>query len=66
MKLTKENIFKRLRNWKTIVALFALLGMIAKSLGYAGLEGQLGEIQNAVYILGTALGIWTDHEGGEE
>ena len=38
MKLTKENMFKRLRNWKIWVALFALVGMIAKSLGYVEFE----------------------------
>lgn len=62
MKLTKENIFKRLRNWKTIVALFALVGMIVKTLGYADLEGKLGQIQEIVYALGLVLGVWTDHE----
>ena len=62
MKLTKENMFKRLRNWKIWVALFALVGMIAKSLGYAGFERQLGQLQDIVYILGIMLGVWTDHE----
>lgn len=62
MKLTKENIFKRLRNWKTWVALFALAGMIVKALGYAELEGQLGQAQDVVYVLGVMLGLWTDHE----
>lgn len=62
MKLTKENIEKRLRNWKTIVALFSFIGLVLKTFGYTSFEGTLGEIQNVVYILGTALGIWTDHE----
>ncbi len=62
MNFIKENTFKRLRNWKTWVALFALVGMIAKSLGYTEFEGQLGQIQDVVYILGIMLGLWTDHE----
>lgn len=62
MKLTKENIFKRLRNWKTWISLFALIGMVAKSLGYADLQGQLGQIQEVVYTVGVILGLWTDHE----
>jgi uncharacterized membrane protein len=62
MKLTKENIFKRLRNWKTWVALFALIGMIAQSLGYADFKGQLGQIQEVIYTVGVLLGLWTDHE----
>lgn len=66
MKLTKENTVKRLRNWKTWVALFALAGMIAKSLGYAELEGQLGQVQEVVYALGVILGLWTDHETMKE
>lgn len=65
MRLTKENIVKRLRNWKTWVALFALVGLVLKSFGYVGFEGQLGDIQNIVYTFGTVFGIWSDHEGGE-
>jgi len=62
MKLTKKEIVKRLRNWKTIVAIFSLVGLLLKSLGYADFEGQLGQIQDAVYAVGAALGIWTGHE----
>ncbi|WP_342046002.1 hypothetical protein [Bacillus sp. OTU530] len=61
MKLTKKEIIKRLRNWKTIVAIFSLIGLVLKSLGYADLEGQLGQIQDAVYTVGAALGIWTNY-----
>lgn len=66
MKLTKENIFKRLRNWKTWVALFALIGMIAKSLGYGDVGGQLGQVQEVIYTVGVLLGFWTDHETVQE
>lgn len=61
MKITKQDILLRLRNWKTIVAIFSLIGLILKTLGYVNFEGQLGNIQDAVYMVGTLLGIWTDH-----
>jgi len=66
MKLTKGNIAKRLSNWHTWVALFALAGMIGKSLGYGDFEGALGQIQEIVYTFGVILGVWSSHEGGEE
>lgn len=62
MKFTKENIIKRLRNWKTWVALFALAGMILKAFGYAGFQGELGQWQELVYTLGVLLGVWSDHD----
>jgi hypothetical protein len=62
MKFTKENMLKRLHNWKTWVALFSLVGILLKTLGYANFEGWLGQIQEVVYMAGTLLGIWTDHE----
>ena len=49
-------------NWKTWVALFALIGMIAKALGYGDFEGQLGEIEAIVYTAGVILGVWSDHK----
>ncbi|UOY92559.1 hypothetical protein MUG87_19460 [Ectobacillus sp. JY-23] len=63
MKLTKENLLKRLRNWKTWVALFALIGMILESLGYTNFQGTLGKWEETIYTLGILLGVWSDHDG---
>ncbi|PEW66955.1 hypothetical protein CN448_18670 [Bacillus cereus] len=62
MPLTKENIKRRLRNWKTWVALFSCAGLVLSAFGITGFEGKLDTIQKAVYLFGIALGIWTDHE----
>ncbi|ANY29984.1 TPA: hypothetical protein ACGXMH_004544 [Bacillus mobilis] len=62
MPLTKENIKRRLRNWKTWVALFSCAGLVLSVFGITGFEGKLDMIQKAVYLFGIALGIWTDHE----
>ncbi|AJH17135.1 hypothetical protein ACU80C_28835 (plasmid) [Bacillus mycoides] len=61
MPLTKENILKRLRNWKTWVALFSCLGLILSVFGVTGFEGNLEKVQQSVYLFGIALGIWTSH-----
>ena len=61
MPLTKENILKRLRNWKTWVALFSCFGLILSVFGVTGFEGNLEKVQQAVYLFGFALGIWTSH-----
>ncbi|PFL14001.1 hypothetical protein COJ07_29215 [Bacillus cereus] len=62
MPLTKENIKRRLRNWKTWVALFSCVGLVLSVFGVTGFEGKLDTIQKTVYLCGIALGIWTDHE----
>ncbi|MCP1124550.1 hypothetical protein NKR74_14765 [Bacillus sp. 3103sda1] len=62
MKFTKENIVKRLRNWKTWVALFSCAGLLLQVFGVTGFEGNLEKIQQAVYMIGIVLGIWTDHD----
>lgn len=62
MKLTKENIEKRLSNWKTWVALFALVGLVLQTFGLVGCEGTLGKIQEIVYTADVLLGVWSDHE----
>lgn len=53
---------RRLRNWKTWVALFSCVGLVLSAFGLTGFEGNLDMIQKAVYLFGIALGIWTDHE----
>lgn len=62
MPITKENIKRRLRNWRTWVALFSCAGLVLSAFGITGFEGKLDMIQKAVYLFGIALGIWTDHE----
>ncbi|MGG2091222.1 hypothetical protein AB1283_25975 [Bacillus sp. S13(2024)] len=64
MKITKEEIIKRLQNWKTWVALFSLIGLLLKTMGYGDFTGQLGQIQDAVYTIGSLLGLWTTHGDG--
>lgn len=66
MKITKEEIIKRLRNWKTWVGLFSLIGLLLKTMGYGDFTGQLGQIQDAVYVLGSLLGFWTTHGDGTD
>ncbi|CAM4363506.1 hypothetical protein BAMA_15815 [Bacillus manliponensis] len=60
--MNKQHIKKRLRNWKTWVALFSCLGLILQVFGVTGFEGNLEKVQQAVYLFGIALGIWTSHE----
>ncbi|MGG4462596.1 hypothetical protein ABEO79_00055 [Micromonospora provocatoris] len=60
-----KKLKKRLRNWKTWVALFGATGLTLQAFGIQGFEGTLGHIQDAVYLYGIALGLWTDHEAGE-
>lgn len=64
MKLSQKSI-KKIRNWKTWVALFALVGMILEAFGITNFEGTLGKIQEIVYTAGIILGVWSDHEGGK-
>ncbi|PEF23102.1 hypothetical protein [Bacillus pseudomycoides] len=64
--MSKENIKKRLRNWKTWVALFSCFGLILTGFGITGFEGNLEKVQQAVYMFGIALGIWSDHEENEQ
>lgn len=59
--MDKQHIKKRLRNWKTWVALFSCVGLILQAFGVSGFEGSLEKVQQAVYFLGIALGVWTSH-----
>jgi len=65
LPLTKENILKRLRNCKTWVALFSCFGLVLSAFGVTGFEGNLEKVQQAIYMFGIALGVWSDHEDGK-
>ncbi|MES1051877.1 hypothetical protein FOA24_21900 [Bacillus thuringiensis] len=65
MKVTKENIQKRLRNWKTWVALFSLVGFLCSKFGLPEAKSFLDEMVPYVFTLGITLGIWSDHEENE-
>jgi len=60
--MTKENIVKRLRNWKTWVALFSLVGFVFTKFGMPEADNFLKELLPYLFAVGVALGIWTDHE----
>ncbi|MEI5913116.1 hypothetical protein [Bacillus albus] len=62
MNLSKENIKKRLRNWKTWVAVFSLLGFILTKFGMPGAKNFLDELAPYVFVFGMSLGILIDHE----
>ncbi|HDR7872385.1 TPA: hypothetical protein QCY10_000132 [Bacillus mobilis] len=66
MNLSKENIKKRFRNWKTWVAVFSLLGFILTKLGVPEAKNFLDELAPYVFVFGMSLGIWTDHEANEK
>lgn len=61
--MTKENIRKRLRNWKTWLALASLLGFICAKAGLLETKSFIDEMLPYLFTLGVALGIWSDHEG---
>lgn len=60
--MTKENIKKRLSNWKTWVALFSLVGFLFTQFGMKEVDSFLKELLPYLFTLGVTLGIWTDHE----
>ncbi|CUB58791.1 hypothetical protein BN2127_JRS10_04643 [Bacillus subtilis] len=62
MNLSKENMQKRLRNWKTWVALASLLGFIYAKAGLLETKSFIDEVLPYVFTLGVALGVWSDHE----
>ncbi|HEQ3529160.1 TPA: hypothetical protein VGS93_005728 [Bacillus cereus] len=61
--MTKENIQKRLQNWKTRVALASLLGFICAKAGLLETKGFIDEVLPYLFTLGVSIGVWTDHEG---
>ncbi|PEP99085.1 hypothetical protein [Bacillus toyonensis] len=62
MNLAKENIKKRLQNWKTWVAIASLLGFICAKAGLLETKSFIDEMLPYVFTLGVALGVWSDHE----
>jgi len=60
--MNKENIQKRLRNWRTWIALFSLLGFLFTKFGMPEADNFLKELLPYLFAVGVALGIWTDHE----
>ncbi|MBJ8110642.1 hypothetical protein JDS99_13525 [Bacillus cereus group sp. N6] len=61
--MTKENIQKRFRNWKTGVALASLLGFICAKAGLIETKSFIDEILPYIFTFGVSLGIWSDHGG---
>ena len=60
--MTKENIKKRLRNWKTWIAVFSLLGFLFTKFGVPEAKTFLDELAPYLSSVGIALGIWSDHD----
>ncbi|PEA82704.1 hypothetical protein [Bacillus pseudomycoides] len=65
--MSKENIKKRFRNWRTWVAAFSLIGFLFTKFGIPEVNNFLEELLPYVFAVGVSLGIWTDHkEKGED
>ncbi|MEH7153318.1 hypothetical protein V7095_23575 [Bacillus thuringiensis] len=64
--MTKENIKKRCRNWKTWVALFSLLGFLCTKFGLPEAKTFLDELAPYLLTVGITLGIWSDHEENDK
>ncbi|PAW40225.1 hypothetical protein CKQ70_11095 [Bacillus toyonensis] len=60
--MSKENIKKRFRNWRTWVAVFSLLGFLFTKFGLLEARNFIEELLPYVFVVGVSLGIWTDHE----
>ncbi|HDR6218508.1 hypothetical protein [Bacillus cereus group sp. BceL212] len=60
--MSKDNIKKRLRNWKTWIAVFSLLGFLFTKFGVPEAKSFLDELAPYLLSVGIALGIWSDHE----
>lgn len=64
--MSKENIKKRFRNWKTWVAVFSLLGFLFTKFGVPEAKTFLDELAPYLFTVGVVLGIWSDHEVNSE
>ncbi|HDR7716936.1 MULTISPECIES: hypothetical protein [Bacillus cereus group] len=65
--MSKENIKKRFRNWRTWVAVFSLVGFLFTKFGMPEAKSFIEELLPYVFTVGVSLGIWTDHkEKGED
>ncbi|MCU5020519.1 hypothetical protein OCD65_27965 [Bacillus paranthracis] len=66
MKLTTAEVIRRLRNWKTIVAITSLLGFIATEVGHVEVDETIKQALPYIYSVGISLGIITSHGSVEE
>ncbi|PFB40939.1 hypothetical protein CN404_30260 [Bacillus thuringiensis] len=64
--MSKENIKKRCRNWKTWVAFFSLLGFLCTKFGLPEAKTFLDELAPYLLTVGITLGIWSDHEENDK
>lgn len=64
--MSKENIEKRLRNWKTWVAVFSLLGFLFTKSDVPEAKSFLDELAPYLLSVGIALGIWSDHDDNQK
>ncbi|ARW58281.1 hypothetical protein DeepPurple_gp030 [Bacillus phage Deep-Purple] len=60
--ISKEELLRRLMSWPTIVAIVSLIGFLATTAGHAETKTFLDKLLPYVFAVGTALGIWHDHE----
>ncbi|NOP79589.1 hypothetical protein HNV23_08835 [Bacillus paranthracis] len=65
MELTKANVKKRLRNWKTWTAIASLLGFVLMKSGAYEAKGFIDELMPYLFAVGVSLGVWSDHDGKE-
>ncbi|MDC2867553.1 hypothetical protein [Bacillus sp. BP-3] len=56
------NMTKRLKNWKTWVAIASLIGFLLTKFGLTEAKTFVDELLPYLFTLGISLGIWTDHE----
>lgn len=61
MSITSKELLRRLRNWKTIVAILSLVGFIAIKSGHAEVNSTINEALPYIYAVGISLGIITSH-----
>lgn len=60
--MSKKNIKKRFRNWRTWVAVFSLIGFLFTKFGMLEAKNFIEELLPYLFAVGVSLGIWTDHE----
>ncbi|MGP2423669.1 hypothetical protein ACTT1L_16850 [Bacillus sp. FH] len=64
--MSKENIKKRFRNWKTLIAIASLIGFLFVKAGVPEAKSFLDEFMPYLFAVGISLGIWSDHEVNSE
>lgn len=60
--MNKENIKKRLYNWKVWVAVMSLVGFVFLKAGVPEAKNFLDELMPYIFAVGVSLGVWSDHE----